>query len=88
MGYVLDGFKAFFDWIVGSVSSMVNPILQPIADTIPDCSMNITSVVQFFGLINSWFPLDYGVGLIVIYYSILLIFIVARSVLKFIPFIG
>jgi hypothetical protein len=88
MQYILDGFKAFFDWVISYVAVVINPILQPVADKIPDCSMNITAIVSFLGFLNSWFPLDYGVGLIAVYYTILLIFIVGRSVLKFVPFIG
>lgn len=88
MQYVLDAFKAFFDWCVSFVSAMINPILQPIADKIPDISFQATEIVQFLALINSWIALDLGVILLCAWFTIVLIFIVVKSILKVTPFMG
>lgn len=84
MEYFLDAIKEAIKWVGGFAESIINPILQPIADKIPDCSIQATEVIQFLGFLNSWFPLTEGVALIVIYYTILLLFIIVKTLLKFV----
>lgn len=88
MDYIFQGFEKFFNWVISIVSPMVNPLLAPVADRIPDLSLEATEIIQFLGFVNYWFPLDFGIGLLTAYYVILFIFIAVRTIFKFIPFVG
>lgn len=87
--YILEGFQAFFNWIVTFVQDKIDPLFLPIADALPDLSFSLPDeVASVLSIINSFFPVEYGVTLLIAYFVFILLFIVVKVVKKFIPLIS
>lgn len=90
--YILDAFSSCLDWLLGLFSSAFDSLLTPIADALPDLS-SYWSSISFFAedlpIVNYFFPLYEAGFFIVSYFSFVLVFLVAKYVIKiFIPFVG
>jgi hypothetical protein len=81
-------FSALWDWIVSKVHDPVNSMLQPIADKMPDLSFETGALVAYASYVNEWIPLGYIITLVSLYYTVVLVFIAVKFVLKLLPWVG
>lgn len=90
--YLVDAASAVLSWFLGLLIAPLEPLLQLIADAVPDCSSywsSLSELTDFLALVNTFFPL-YESGLFISFYaSFIAVFLLVKYIVKiFIPFVG
>lgn len=86
---ILNAFKALWDWIINSIKDIINALIEPLADKIPDLSYDLDGVAEALAFANSWVALDWAFSLLAAYFVFIIIMILIKLTVKlFVPFVG
>ena len=90
--YIVDSASAILSWLLGLLTSAFTPLLQLIADSLPDLSSYwsmLDPLLDYLPVVNTFFPLYESGYFISIYVAFIGVFITVKLVVKiFIPFVG
>lgn len=89
MGYLLDAIKSFFEWLLTYVKDIINTLLMPLAEKLPDLSFDFSFIAPYVSFVNSWIALDTGIYLLASYFVFIIVMISVKLIVKlFIPTVG
>lgn len=89
MGYLLDAIKSFFEWLLTYIKDILNTLLMPLAEKLPDMSFDFSPVSPYVAFVNSWIALDTGLFLLASYFIFIIVMISVKLIVKlFIPTVG
>ena len=81
--------KEFLKWAVCFLFDLISPIAAALLDFLPEEAIaGIDVAADYVAIVNGWFPLTFGVGLLGTYYAFVALLIVIKVVLIPIPTIG
>jgi hypothetical protein len=81
-----DGLQQFWTWLLGTLLTFADTVLGLIVDHLPqDWRIDLTPLVYWLQVANAWFPLDWTLGILALYYGFLLIIVLYRVVKSWIP---
>lgn len=83
--YFLAALKTFFTWVVDAIKGVLNDLLAPLADNMPDMSGywdGLSGISAFLGFVNSWIALDWAVTLLVLYFVVQIIIQPIKIIIK------
>lgn len=84
----MEYLQDFILWFFEGFFKTVDLILTPVVDLIPELDINFSQIENVLVIVNKWVPLDYALSLVIIYFSISLVLVLIRLMLKLIPFVG
>jgi len=82
----MDYLKEFWQWLVDLILSLAEPVFGKLADVIPDIATEVGTMAEYYGIVDYYLPLTFGIGCIASYFAFLLVFLIAKFILKLIPF--
>ena len=98
--WLLDLLVWVFEWVYGLVSEclqwlydlcgeMLIAALNAVAEVMPDGLVDVVlETYEWLEYIDGWVPVKYGIGLLLAYFSIMVILTVIRWVFRLIPGLG
>jgi len=89
MDTIINGFKSFFTWLLEYIKGLLNTLLMPLAEKLPDMSFDFSPVAPYVSFVNSWIALDTGLFLLASYFLYIIVMISVKLIVKlFIPTVG
>lgn len=88
-GWVMQAIMDFFTWLICFLLDLAWPVFDYLFGLMPFGDLESWGEAgQFTGAVNTWISLDYALAIAGVMATYLLLFVVVRSVIKFIPGIG
>jgi hypothetical protein len=81
--------KSLWEWLVSYLRDIINDLLAPLADNLPDLDYDLSGLSDILSFVNSWIALDWACYLLGVYFVFITVMIgVKLSVKLFIPTVG
>ena len=86
--YILKAVEGAWNWIVESITALLDPLLQPVVDSIPSLNDEMGQLLTYCAYDNEWIALNYGLMLLGAWSVFHIAYITYRHIKSWLPFVG